>query len=140
MVKDVYYTTNAITDSSEFQLLRKVNSAFNKLDISLVEDCFDKNIVYESQWVLRPIRGKREVSEFLKRKFDKIKFQLLSGKMIHKADFGILNVGYWVVGIRIVQTLDQKEIKSAVLIKIKKSLIVRIDICMLRDPDTMIIL
>lgn len=49
-----------------------VAKAFNNLDVTFIEDKLADNIVYESQQVLVPLRGKPAVVEYLTKKFQTI--------------------------------------------------------------------
>ncbi|MGO9379685.1 MAG: hypothetical protein ACLP29_14225 [Dissulfurispiraceae bacterium] len=56
----------------ELQLLILVTAlgkAYNTLDISHIANLLDDNIIYESQQVLTPLRGKEAVLDYMKKKF-----------------------------------------------------------------------
>ena len=50
-------------------LVRALGKAYNTLDVSHIEDLLDDKVIYESQQVLSPLKGKVAVLDYLRRKF-----------------------------------------------------------------------
>lgn len=50
-------------------LVTAVGKAYNTLDVSHIEALLDDNVIYESQQVLSPLKGKEAVMEYLRQKF-----------------------------------------------------------------------
>ncbi len=60
----------------ELQLLVLVTAlgkAYNTLDVSHIEYLLDADIIYESQQVLSPLKGKKAVLDYLRKKFETLR-------------------------------------------------------------------
>jgi len=60
----------------ELQLLILVTAlakTYNNLDVSYIENLLDEHIIYESQQVLSPLKGRAAVLDYLQKKFITIK-------------------------------------------------------------------
>ncbi len=53
-------------------LTTDIAKAYNNLNVSYIEDKLADDVVYESQQVLVPLRGKKAVLEYLQKKFETI--------------------------------------------------------------------
>ena len=60
----------------ELQLLILVTAlgkAYNNLDVVHIEELIDDNVIYESQQVICPLKGREAVTDYLRKKFDTLR-------------------------------------------------------------------
>lgn len=106
------------------ELIKSVAKTYNNLNQDVLVPILDEDIVYESQNVLKALKGKKAVLEYLKQKFATIR------KMENQvyAELGFLDEAKQKPCIILSQ--GTKENKGAlILIKDENNLITRIDIC-----------
>ena len=60
-------------NNQETENLKQLARSWNNLDISYIEKELADDLVYESQWVLIPIKGKEKFLFYLHSKFNAIK-------------------------------------------------------------------
>jgi hypothetical protein len=112
-----------------------VAKAYNNLDYTEIEEMASDQIIYENQSIFNPLKGKREVTGYLKRLFDKMKN---SGNLLF-AEIGIVkeksNTRFkYFESIEgspcLIMSLGHKENKVAlILIEAEGDKLARIDIC-----------
>lgn len=116
-------------------LIRKVAKAYNELDYTEIEEVASDQIIYENQSIFNPLRGKSEVTGYLKRMFDKMKS---SGNLLFaeigivkkKNDSGFKYLEYKDGSPCIIVSQGRKENKVAlILIEAEGDKLARIDIC-----------
>jgi len=61
---------------AEQKLLIQLKLSWENLDVKYLESFLDKNIIYESQWVFTPLKGKEKVIEYLQGKFKTIQREI----------------------------------------------------------------
>jgi len=103
--------------------------AWNRLDYSLLESIFSDEIIYESQMVLKPLIGKKDVCEYLKRKMETIN-QLGDSTRVY-AELGKV-MGLICV---IVAQGTKDNLEATVLFKVRENRLLRIDICIVPHPS-----
>jgi hypothetical protein len=54
-------------------LVTALGKAYNTIDVSHIEDVLDDNVIYESQQVFTPLKGKEAVLNYLQKKFVTLK-------------------------------------------------------------------
>ena len=73
----------------ETNTLRQLAKSWNNLDTSFIERELADDFIYESQWVLTPVRGKREFLSYLHSKFTAIKTAMQSQTMTVTAEIAL---------------------------------------------------
>lgn len=54
------------------QLIEKLATAYNQLDVSIFDEILHPNLLYSSQWVIKSIKSKAEYLEYITGKFTTI--------------------------------------------------------------------
>jgi hypothetical protein len=114
--------------------LIQLAKSWNNLDISCVERELAENCIYESQWVLRPIVGKRALLTYLNSKFDAIKTAMQSQLMTVTAELAFHPSLKKRPCIILTQKTSEGIRQVTVLMETKKGKISRIDVCFIPDP------
>jgi hypothetical protein len=120
----------------EIENLRKLARSWNNLDTKYIINELSDNIVYESQWVLIPVKGKTVFLEYLVSKFKAIK-NTSSGRV--KAEMAFLPSLSSKPCIVLSQKTPEVSRKVTVLIKIVESKVERIDVCFIPAPEEAIL-
>ncbi|HCI58074.1 MAG TPA: hypothetical protein DFH96_04775 [Bacteroidetes bacterium] len=118
----------------ETNTLRQLAKSWNNLDTSFIEKHISDDFVYESQWVLIPIEGKREFLSYLRSKFTAIKKAMQSQTMTVTAEIALLPSMQNRPCIVLTQITSEEIRQVSVLIKIQERKIKRIDVCFIPDP------
>ncbi len=120
--------------NTELNLLKKLESSWNDLSTDHIESFLADDIIYESQFVMTPIKGKSAVIKYLKKKFRTIRKEMRQNHSNPNADIGYLPLFNMRPCIVLSQTIADKKSQVTILIEVRKSLISRIDICFIPDP------
>lgn len=120
--------------NTETEGLVQLAKSWNNLDTSYIEHELAHDFIYESQWVLTPIKGKKKFISYLKLKFTVIKLVMQSESMTITAELAILPTMQNRPCIVLSQITSEGLIKISILIKILKRKIKRIDLCFIPDP------
>ncbi len=119
----------------ETETLRQLAKTWNNLDTSFIERELADDLIYESQWVLTPIEGKREFLLFLQSKFTAIKTAMQSQTMTVSAEIASHPSLQNRPCIVLTQITSEGIRQVSVLIIIQKRKIKRIDVCFIPDPS-----
>ncbi len=120
--------------NQEAKYLRKLAKSWNNLDTSFIEKELADDFIYESQWVLTPIEGKKEFLSYLHSKFNAIKNAMQSQIMAVTAELAICPSMQNRPCIVLTQIAPEGVRQVSVLIEVKERKIKRIDICFIPDP------
>src|SRR5690554_6830110 len=118
----------------ELENLRKLARSWNNLDISFIQKELNDDFIFESQWVLSPIKGEVEFLSYLQSKFAAIKDSMRSPTMVVTAEIAFqpsLNNRPCIV---LTQTTLEETRQVSILIEIQEKKIKRIDVCFIPDP------
>lgn len=118
----------------ELNLLKKLESSWNDLSTDHIESFLADDVIYESQFVIKPLKGKTAVLNYLQRKFRTIRKKKGSNPGNPNADIGYLPLYNMRPCIVLSQTIADKKNQVTILIDVRESLISRIDICFIPDP------
>jgi hypothetical protein len=118
----------------ETETLRQLAKSWNNLDTSFIEKELADDFIYESQWVLTPIEGKREFLSYLHSKFTAIKIAMQSQTMTITAEIALHPSMQNRPCIVLTQITSEGIRQVSVLIKIQERKIKRIDVCFIPDP------
>lgn len=118
----------------ETNTLRQLAKSWNNLDTSFIERELADDFIYESQWVLTPVRGKREFLSYLHSKFTAIKTAMQSQTMTVTAEIALQPSMQNKPCIVLTQITSEGIRQVSLLIKIQKRKIKRIDVCFIPDP------
>lgn len=124
--------------TTELKLLKKLESSWNDLSTDHIESFLADDIIYESQFVMTPLKGKSEVIKYLKKKFSTIRKKKGQNHRNPNADIGYLPLFNMRPCIVLSQILSDRKHQVTILIEVKKSMISRIDICFIPDPGEVI--
>lgn len=119
---------------TELNLLNQFILSWNALNVFHIKEHISKDVIYESQWVLNSIKGKSEVLNYLKRKFETIKKEMKSKLILIYAVIGYLPSMNFKPCIILSQIISDKLNQVIILIEVNESKISRIDICFIPDP------
>ncbi len=114
--------------------LRQLAKSWNNLDTSFIEKELADDFIYESQWVLTPIEGKREFLSYLNSKFTAIKTAMQSKTMTITAEIAVQPSMSNRPCIVLTQITSEGIRQVSMLIKIQERKIKRIDVCFIPDP------
>ncbi|MEI8110216.1 MAG: hypothetical protein WCH59_04425 [Chitinophagia bacterium] len=118
----------------ETNTLRQLAKSWNNLDTSFIERELADDFIYESQWVLTPIEGKKEFLSYLHTKFTAIKIAMQSQIMTVTAELA-LHPSMQNRPCIVLTQITLEEIRQvSLLIKIQDRKIKRIDVCFIPDP------
>ncbi len=118
----------------ETNTLRQLAKSWNNLDTSFIERELADDFIYESQWVLTPVKGKREFLSYLHSKFTAIKTAMQSQTMTVTAEIALQPSMQNKPCIVLTQITSEGIRQVSLLIKIQKRKIKRIDVCFIPDP------
>ena len=118
----------------ETENLRQLAKSWNNLDTSFIERELADDFIFESQWVLIPIEGKREFLSYLHSKFAAIKNAMQSQTMAVSAELALHPSMQYRPCIVLTQITSEGIRQVSVLIKIQGTKIKRIDVCFIPDP------
>jgi hypothetical protein len=118
----------------ETNALRMLAKCWNNLDIRFIEAELAEDIIYESQWVLRPIQGKTAFLSYLQSKFKAIRKTMQSRPMSVTAEIGLLTSFPKRHCIVLTQNTSQENRQVSVLVTVREGKIVRIEVCFIPDP------
>lgn len=123
-------------ENKEIQNLRLLAKCWNNLDASLINGFLASDFVYESQWVLTPLKGSSNFFNYLFQKFNAIKTaMLLSQVMSVSAEIGYCTELSNRPCLLLTQITNETIHQVTVLIEIKADKISRIDVCFIPDPS-----
>jgi hypothetical protein len=108
---------------------------WNNLDSSYIEKYLDKELEYNSQWVLNTIKGKENYLEYLNGKFKTLKESL---ELDLIADIGYFQKAPFSINrpcIILKQTLKEKTNLVSLIITSENDKIKTIDMCFIPDPN-----
>ena len=114
--------------------LRQLAKSWNNLDTSFIEKELADDFIYESQWVLTPIEGKREFLSYLNSKFTAIKTAMQSKTMTITAEIAVQPSMSNRPCIVLTQITSEGIRQVSMLIKIQERKIKRSDVCFIPDP------
>jgi len=118
----------------ETNTLRKLAKSWNNLDSSFIEKELDDDFIYESQWVLNPIKGKLKFLSYLQSKFTAIKSAMEHQQMIVTAEIAYYPTMQNRPCIVLTQITKGRIIQVIVLIKTQEGKIKHIDVCYIPNP------
>lgn len=118
----------------ETETLRQLAKSWNNLDTSFIERELADDFIYESQWVLTPIEGKKEFLSYLHSKFTAIKNAMQSQTMTVTAELALQPSMHNKPCIVLTQITSEEIRQVSVVIKIQERKIKRIDVCFIPDP------
>lgn len=118
----------------ETETLRKLAKSWNNLDTSFIESELADDLIYESQWVLTPIEGKKEFLSYLHSKFTAIKKAMQSQTMTVTAELALHPSMQNKPCIVLSQITEEGIRQVSILVNIQQSKIKRIDVCFIPDP------
>ena len=118
----------------ETETLRKLAKSWNNLDTSFIESELADDFIYESQWVLTPIEGKKEFLSYLQSKFTAIKKAMQSQTMTVTAELALHPSMQNKPCIVLSQITEEGIRQVSILVNIQQSKIKRIDVCFIPDP------
>ena len=124
---------------AEQKLLIQLKLSWENLDVKYLESFLDKNIIYESQWVFTPLKGKEKVIEYLQGKFKTIQREIDLNQITLNTETGFIPSMNMRPCIILSQTIGSELEKVTLLIEVKNSLISRIDICFIPSPEDVLI-
>ena len=114
---------------------RQVAKSWNNLNTCFIENKLAKDFRYESQWVLMPIKGRKEFLRYLKSKFRAIRSAMLREQICVTAELAY-HPGLHYKPIIVLKQITSTEVRQvSILIETKKSRIQRIDLCFNPDPN-----
>lgn len=119
----------------ETETLRKLAKSWNNLDTSFIERELADDFIYESQWVLTPIEGKKEFLNYLQSKFQAIKSAMQKEIMTVSAELALHPAMQRKPIIVLTQITGNGIRQVSLLIKIENEKIKRIDVCFIPDPS-----
>ena len=122
--------------TTESEYLEMLAKSWNNLDVSFIEPVLAGDVVYESQWVLTPLKGKEQVLAFLKSKFGTIRDSVALNGMLVLAETGRIPKPGNRPCIVLTQTLGNEINRATLLIEIQNKMISRIDVCFIPNPLT----
>ena len=118
----------------ETESLRELAKSWNNLDTSFIEGILADDLIYESQWVLTPIEGKKEFLFYLNSKFSVITSAMKSELMTVTAELGSHPSMQNRPCIVLTQISTEGIIQVSILIKIQEGKINHIEVCFIPDP------
>ncbi len=119
----------------ETETLRLLAKSWNNLDTRHIEEVLSENFIYESQWVLMPIKGNKEFLDYLQAKFKAIKSAMQKGAMYVTAEIAFHPAIQFKPIIVITQITGEGVRQVSVLTKTENNKISRIDVCFIPDPS-----
>ena len=120
--------------NQETETLRQLAKSWNNLDTNFIELEFADDFIYESQWGMTPIEGKRNFLSHLHSKFTAIKSAMLSQAMTVTAEIALHPSIQNRPCIVLTQITTDGVRQVSVLVKIRDTKIKRIDVCFTPDP------
>lgn len=121
-------------ENQEITTLRHLAKSWNNLNTSFIESELADDFVYESQWVLMPIVGKKEFLTFLHSKFTAIKTAMQSQMISVTAEIA-LHPSMQDRPIIVLTQLTLEGVRQvSLLIKVEEKKIKRIYVCFIPDP------
>lgn len=118
---------------NEIESLKKLAKSWNNLDTRYIEKELSENFIYESQWVLMPIKGSKEFLDYLQAKFQAIKSAMQKEIMSVTAEIAFHPaIDYHI--IILTQITGEGVRQVSVLTKTENNKINRIDVCFIPDP------
>jgi hypothetical protein len=118
----------------EINKLRLLAKSWNNLETSFIERELADDFIYESQWGLTPIVGKKSFLFYLQSKFTAIKAAINLDITNVTAELAFCPSIQNRPCIVLKQITNESISKVSVLIKIQDRKIKRIDICFIPDP------
>ncbi len=118
----------------ETQTLIQLARSWNNLDTSFIETVLADDFIYESQWVLTPIEGKKLFLSYLNSKFQAIKSAMLKELMTVTAELALHPSMQNKPCIVLTQITGGGIRQVSLLIKMQLGKIKRIDVCFIPDP------
>lgn len=122
-------------NDQERESLRMLAKSWNNLDVRFIEEQLADDVIYESQWVLKPIEGRQKFLTYLNSKFNAIKLAMESEPMVVKAEIAFHPLNQNRPCIVLTQMAKSEIRKTTVLIEMLKDKIKRIDMCFIPDPE-----
>lgn len=118
----------------ETNILRQLAKSWNNLDTSFIEPVLADDFIYESQWVLTPIKGKGKFLSYLQSKFIAIKTAMQLQTMTVTAEIALHPSMQNRPCIVLTQITSDGIRQVSLLIKTQERKIKRIDVCFIPDP------
>lgn len=118
----------------ETEFLRQLARSWNNLDIGFIERLLAEDIVYESQWVLVPIEGKKALLSHLDLKFRSIRYFMQNEFMKISAELAVHPQIQYQPCVVLTQVVQDETRKVTVLVQVEHQKIKRIDVCFVPDP------
>lgn len=122
-------------ENKEIQNLRLLAKCWNNLDVSYINGFLASDLVYESQWVLTPLKGSSNFLNYLFQKFNAIKTAMLSQVISVSAEIGFCTELANRPCLVLTQITNESIRQVTVLIETKADKISRIDVCFIPDPS-----
>ena len=114
-------------------------TAWNRLDVQILESRISEIFSYESQFVFKEIKSKSEFLLHLNSKFKAIRFLKESGEMTVFAEIGHHPSLIMQPCIILTQIVDENVDKVLLYIEEAEDLISSINVCFIPDPFTAVI-
>jgi hypothetical protein len=114
--------------------LQRLAQCWNNLDTRFIVTELADDVIYESQWVLIPIKGRTEFLSYLQIKFQAIKSAMQSEIMSVSAELALHPKVNNRPCLVLTQITKNGIIQVSVFIELRESKIICIDVCFLPDP------
>ena len=118
----------------EIDNLRQLAKSWNNLDTKFIETILADDFIYESQWVLVPIVGRKPFLTYLASKFEAIKTAMQSEPMTITAELAMHPAIYNRPCIVLSQISSKEITQVSLLINLQQGKIKQIDVCFIPDP------
>ena len=111
-----------------YTLTRAYAQAWNQLSAAPISNFLAPDVSYESQFVMTPLEGKREVLRYLKKKFVGLKNHIANGDTKVWAQMAEMGTKKKPL-LLLCQDNGNEVIKICVFVRVTNGLISRIDVC-----------
>lgn len=126
-------------NEQETEVLRQLARSWNNLDVKYIERLLANNFIYESQWVLIPIKGKSLFLSYLNLKFLAIRSVMQNEQISITAELAFHPSLKNKPCIILTQKNVNGIVKVLLRIKIKQEKIRRINVCFNPNPEEAIL-
>jgi len=130
---------------NKIEILYKVARSYNTLNYEILKKIASKDIIYESQAVIKPLNGKRELGKYFRGKFKTIKE---SGQLVY-AEIGFFcscNIKDNIISVSdkaqvciILAQGNKKNIVAYLLVGSDDSFVHRIDLCLIPPHSSILV-
>lgn len=116
----------------EIKKLKLLKVTWEKLDSFFIEDSLDEKVLYESHWVIIPLKGRTKVLKYLNVKFLNLRSAMRESLIIICPRIGFVKKNKRPC-LLISQIILDKLIQVKIQIELKDDLISKIEICLIRN-------